>query len=55
MDENQENVVEETTKQEQPKENVTKVDLAKFESKNDDDVIKVDLRKTNETKEENTL
>ena len=55
MDENQENVVEETTKQEQPKENVTKVDLAKFESKNDDDVIKVDLSKTNETKEENTL
>jgi len=52
MEENKENVVEETTKQEQPKEEVTKVDLSKFESKDDDSVIKVDLSKTPKTKED---
>ena len=52
MEENKENVVEETTQQEQPKEEVTKVDLSKFESKDDDSVIKVDLSKTPKTKED---
>jgi len=52
MEENKENVVEETTKQEQPKEEVTKVDLSKFKSKDDDSVIKVDLNKTPKTKED---
>ena len=52
MEENKENVVEETTKQEQPKEEVTKVDLSKFKSKDDDSVIKVDLSKTPKTKED---
>jgi len=52
MEENKENVVEETTQQEQPKEEVTKVDLSKFESKDDDSVIKVDLSKTQKTKED---
>jgi hypothetical protein len=52
MEENKENVVEETTQQEQPKEEVTKVDLSKFKSKDDDSVIKVDLNKTPKTKED---
>ena len=52
MEENKENVVEETTQQEQPKEEVTKVDLSKFKSKDDDSVIKVDLSKTPKTKED---
>jgi hypothetical protein len=51
MVENENNVVEETTEQE-----VTKVDLSKFKSADDDSVIKVDLSKpptqeTNETTE----
>ena len=53
MEENKEKVVEQTTKQEQPKEETLKVDLSKFESKNDSDVIKVDLnKKPEETVEE---
>jgi hypothetical protein len=48
MAENENNVVEETTEQE-----VTKVDMSKFKSADEDDVIKVDLSKpiTNETTE----
>ena len=45
MEENKEKVVEQTTKQEQPKEETPKVDLSKFESKDDSDVVKVDLNK----------
>ena len=53
MEENKEKVVEQTTKQEQPKEETPKVDLSKFESKDDSDVIKVDLnKKPEETVEE---
>ena len=51
MEENKEKVVEQTTKQEQPKEETPKVDLSKFESKDDSDVIKVDLNKKPEEKE----
>ena len=47
-----EEVVQETKPQEQPKDNVTKVDLSKFNSKDDDSVVKVDLSKPPETKEE---
>jgi hypothetical protein len=55
-----EQVVEETTKpaaeeaatQEQPKEEAPKVDLSKFESKDDDDVIKVDLSNQQKTEED---
>jgi len=50
--EKEEKVVEETTKQEQPKEETPKVDLDKFESKDDDSVIKVDLNKTLKTEED---
>ena len=53
--EKDEKVVEETTNQEQPKEETPKVDLSKFESKDDDSVTKVDLSKKpeeNETKKE---
>jgi acyl transferase domain-containing protein len=49
-----EEVAQEAKPQEQPKENVTKVDLSKFESKDDDNVIKVDLSKT-QKKEEDTV
>jgi hypothetical protein len=53
MEENKEKVVEQTTKQEQPKEETPKVDLSKFESKDDSDVVKVDLnKKPEETVEE---
>ena len=47
-----EEVVQETKPQEQPKDNVTKVDLSKFNSKDDDSVVKVDLSKPPKTKEE---
>tara|TARA_Y100000593_G_scaffold43683_1_gene83483 strand:+ start:2983 stop:4182 length:1200 start_codon:yes stop_codon:yes gene_type:complete len=50
--EKEEKVVEETTKQEQSKEETPKVDLDKFESKDDDSVIKVDLNKTLKTEED---
>ena len=61
MEEKDENVVEETTTQNQQDpgdENVVKVDESKFESAGDDSVIKVDLSKPitpkeNETKEDN--
>jgi len=62
MEEKNENVVEETTQNNQQDpgdENVVKVDANKFKSVNDDDVIKVDLSKPpkpveeNETKEDN--
>jgi hypothetical protein len=63
MEENKENVVEETTQQNQQDpgdENVVKVDESKFESAKDDSVVKVDLSKPptpkeekNETKEDN--
>ena len=45
MEENKEKVVEQTTQVEQPKEKTPKVDLSKFKSKDDDNVIKVDLSK----------
>ena len=38
-----EKVVEETTKKDQPTDNTPKVDLSKFESKDDDNVAKIDL------------
>ena len=47
-----EEVAQEAKPQEQPKENVTKVDLSKFESKDDDNVVKVDLSKTQKTEED---
>ena len=47
-----EEVAQEAKPQEQPKENVTKVDLSKFKSKDDDSVIKVDLSKTQKTEED---
>ena len=63
MEENKEQVVEETTKQNQQDpgdENVVKVDKSKFESADDDSVVKVDLSKPptpkkekNETKKDN--
>ena len=63
MEENVENVVEETTQQNQQDpgdENVVKVDESKFESAGDDSIYKVDLSKPptpkeeeNETKEDN--
>jgi len=60
MEEKNENVVEETTQNQQDPgdENVVKVDESKFESAGDDSVIKVDLSKPpkpieNETKEDN--
>ena len=46
-----EEVVQETKPQEQPKDNVTKVDLSKFKSKDDDNVVKVDLSKPPKAKE----
>ena len=54
MEENKENVVEETTQQNQQDpgdENVVKVDESKFESAGDDSVIKVDLSKPPTPKE----
>jgi len=56
MEEKLEEVVEETTQQNQQDpgdENVVKVDKSKFESAEDDNVIKVDLSKPSEPKEEN--
>ena len=47
-----EEVAQEAKPQEQPKENVTKVDLSKFKSKDDDNVVKVDLSKTQKTEED---
>ena len=47
-----EEVAEKAKPQEQPKENVTKVDLSKFKSKDDDNVVKVDLSKTQKTEED---
>ena len=47
-----EEVAQEAKPQEQPKEKVTKVDLSKFKSKDDDSVIKVDLSKTQKTEED---
>ncbi len=47
-----EEVAQEAKPQEQPKEEVTKVDLSKFKSKDDDNVIKVDLSKTQKTEED---
>ena len=47
-----EEVAQEAKPQEQPKEEVTKVDLSKFESKDDDSVIKVDLSKTQKTEKD---
>ena len=44
-------VVEETTKQEQPKEETPEIDLDKFDSKDDPDVIKIDLDKPLNKKE----
>ena len=48
-----EKTVEETKQQEQPKEETPKVDLSKFESKDDDSVIKVDLSKPKKQVEDN--
>ena len=45
-------VAEEATTQEQPKEEAPKVDLSKFESKDDDGVIKVDLSNQQKTEED---
>ena len=56
MEEKNENVVEETTTQNQQDpgdENVVKVDESKFESAGDDSVIKVDLNKPPKPEEEN--
>ena len=46
-----EEVVEETTKKDQPKDDIPKIDLSKFKSKDDDNVIKVDLSKPPEIKD----
>ena len=56
MEENKENVVEETTQQNQQDpgdENVVKVDESKFKSAGDDSVIKVDLNKPPKPEEKN--
>jgi len=56
MEENKENVVEETTQQNQQDpgdENVVKVDESKFKSIGDDNVIKVDLSKPPKPEEKN--
>ena len=56
MEENKENVVEETTQQNQKDpgdENVVKVDESKFKSIGDDNVIKVDLSKPPKPEEKN--
>ena len=47
-----EEVAQEAKPQEQPKQEITKVDLSKFKSKDDDNVIKVDLSKTQKTEED---
>ena len=56
MEENKENVVEETTQvgnqQDPDGENVVKVDESKFESAGDDSVMKVDLSKPPKTKDD---